>query len=199
MIDIKMVHCPRSCSNSSLNIKILTRSSSDILPKLYHEFDFALVMKPGIELNYYEYLLMEQRFVSLSMLKCKCTVDVRITPFAQIMSQTRFQFEGKMSQESPTVKVFDNFDYLTMYDAMLLTWKEAQKKCENLGASLPVLTSEYHRNLIMRLLLGDTFVDGGKQRFVRTPCRQNHGPLCGTFIGLFKSEKKVRRCIFALF
>ena len=193
IISLKSVQSS-DCNASLIIMDIIIRSTSDIYPHLYHHYTFEIDLSQRETFTYTEYLLMEQRYIRIlphSALTCDGLVQLKINPQAPLPRLNISRLKVKGWQLKSRINFFEDHDYIILYDLFHLSWNQAVEKCKNLGGTLPVLNSEESVQLLTQLLLGDTFRNDNNRRFIRTPCRQNHGPICGTFLGLHVTKGKV--------
>ena len=188
-----------SCSAMPLTMDIITRSTSDLYPYFYHHFALKLNLTMKQSFTFTEYLLMEQRYIRIlpqQGLRCDGYIQLKINPMHPLPQMNSPHIvKGRLYESNKDF--FEDYKFIILYDVFRLSWNDAVKKCLSFGGRLPVINTNDKVQMLTRLLLGDTFSDENNQRFIRTPCRQNHGPLCGTFLGLHILDDKV--CVFSFF
>ena len=182
------------CPELSLTMDNIIRSTSDLYPYSYHHFIIELTLTPMRSFTFTEYLLMEQRYIRIlpqSLLTCDGLVQLKLDPF-NIIPQIYFSPDAINEDLSIRGEIlFEDYNYIILYDVFRLSWNNAITKCSHLGGRLPVVNTKEKEQILTNLLLGDTFRNDTTNRFIRAPCRQNHGPLCGSFIGLHLQHSKV--------
>ena len=173
---------------------IIIRSTNDLYPYLYHRFTLQLNFTLSRTFTFTDYLLMEQRYIRIlphSSPASDGLVQLKINPQEALPQFNKSQLNVQGMSSSSDQDLFEDHDYIILYDLFHMSWNTASEICLNLGATLPVLTKEDTAKMLTSLLLGDTFRNDNGKRYIRTPCRQNHGPLCGAFVGLHLHNDKV--------
>ena len=182
------------CRELFIKMEIIIRSTSDMYPYLYHHYTVELKLTLLESFTFTEYLFMERRFIRIlpkSVLTCNGHVQLIVNPLHPLpqINIKPFTVRGILLERNKELSV--DYNYIILLDDFHLSWNAAKEKCVRLGGRLPMINTEDKVQMLTRLLLGDTFRNSTKNRFIRTPCRQNHGPLCGTYVGLYRTHDRV--------
>ena len=190
------------CNVTLVTMDVIIRSTSDLFPYFYHRFSMQLDLTLMRTFTFTEYLLMEQRYIRIlpyQPLACDGFVQLKINPQQPLPELNTLPLTVRGMFPSRGRQLFENHDYIILFDQFNLDWNTASEKCNSLGRMLPVLHSETNVKMLTRLLLGDTFSQGKGRRYIRTPCRQNYGPFCATFLGLRLNKDSVSYIINTLY
>ena len=187
------------CSQINITMKIIQQTTQPLFGHLHHYITLNLSIGVNSGFSYHELLLTNRRFIILQTFPidnpCEAVVMLNIDPKVPISSSSHFGLSQRVIyshrlKSTDILTDFGTFDYILVWDtASPVSWMEASDICKELGAQLPVVTTEQTQEMMEKLMLGNTFRANGSE-FLRSPCRHDSGPFCMAFIGLhFKSNK----------